>query len=66
MEQSYLKCRKTNFKTANIAEITKFLLIARKPHFKLRKALFKRGIDRDGKNKNKEKYQAGIIPHFTK
>ena len=30
---------------------TKFHIKIRKPHFKLRKALFKRGLERNGKNK---------------
>ena len=31
---------------------TKFHFKVSKPHFKLRKALFKRGLDRNGRNKN--------------
>ena len=31
---------------------TKFYIKVRKPHFKLRKALFKRGLERNCKNKN--------------
>ena len=31
---------------------TKFLFKVRKPYFKLRKALFKRGLEKNGKNKN--------------
>ena len=30
----------------------KFYIKIRKPHFKLRKALFKRGLERNGKNRN--------------
>jgi hypothetical protein len=64
MEQNHCKCRKTNFKVVEIVEIiygrnhsesgndiTKFHIKVRKPHLKLRKALFKRSLERTGKHK---------------
>ena len=43
-------CRKFHYRIKKSS--TKFLIEERKPHFKLRKALFKRGLDRTCKNKN--------------
>ena len=43
-------CGKYHFRIRKSS--TKFHFKVRKPHFKLRKALFKRGLERNGKNKN--------------
>ena len=42
--------RKVPFQNKEIS--TKFYIKVRKPHFKLRKELFKRGLKRNCKNKN--------------
>ena len=60
----HFKCRKTHFKTAAITmkqrgkyhfrirkPNTKFHIKVRKPHLKLRKALFKRGLESNPENK---------------
>ena len=68
MEHSHFKCRKTNFKVAEIAGKAgkfcgkyhlrirkfraKFHFKVRKLHLKLRKVLFKRGLEKNDKNKN--------------
>ena len=57
-EQNHFNCRKTNFKVAESTTSEKgnhsnnFHFKVRKPHFKLRKALYKGGLERNVKNKN--------------
>ena len=63
MEQNHFKRRKPDFKVAEITEIIRTVtfqnkeiivhIIIRKSHFKLRgKTVLKRGLEKNGKNKN--------------